>query len=578
MADYHPIALCNVFFKIISKLLALRLKQVLHLIISENQSAFILGRAIADNILITHEVLQFLKISQAQKRCTMAVKTDMSKAYDRVEWRFIEKVLQRLGFHSKWIHLIMQCVSTVTYSYLINDTVHGSVTPQREIRQEDPLSPYLFILCGQVLSGLCQKAEREGTLNGIRVARGSPRVNHLLFADDTMFFCQTSPASCTTLMRILKEYELASGQKINTDKSSVTFSSKTPEETKVLVKEALGIAKEGGQGKYLGLPEHFGRRKKDLFTAIVDRIRQRASSLSTRHLSKAGKLTMLKAVLTAIPTFSMSCFELPVSLCKRIQSVLTRFWWDTADGTKKMCWVAWDKLTKPKAGGGLGLRDIQLFNQALLAKQAWRILTNPTCLLARVLLGKYCHNKNFMEVTVPTVCSHGWRSILHGRELLRENVGKAIGNGLATKVWKDSWISLEQNLKPFGPIPEAAMDLTVSDLLTSDMKWNKKRIEELLPLVAEEIQMIHPGNQGTEDIYVWQPLQTGKYTAKSGYYTAAMKGQRIQEPIPDAFEWVKDIWNAKCSPKMKLFLWSIIQEAIPLGELLQRRGIQLPFC
>ena len=287
---------------------------------------------------------------------------------------------------------------------------------------------------------------------------------------------------------------------------------------------SLGIPKEGRVGKYLGLPEHFGRRKKDLFTAIVDRIRQRASSLSTRHLSKAGKLTMLKAVLTAIPTFSMSCFELPVSLCKKIQSVLTHFWWDTADGTKKMCWVAWDRLTKPKAGGGLGLRDIQLFNQALLAKQAWRILTNPTCLLARVVLGKYCQNKNFMEVTVPTVCSHGWRSILHGRELLRDNVGKAIGNGLATKVWKDSWISLEKNLKPFGPIPEAAMDLTVSDLLTSNMKWNKKRLEELLPLVAEEIQMIHPGNQATEDIYVWQPLQTGKYTAKSGYYTAAMKG------------------------------------------------------
>lgn len=146
-----------------------------------------------------------------------------------------------------------------------------------------------------------------------------------------------------------------------------------------------------------------------------------------------------------------------------------------------MCWVAWDKFTKPKAGGGLGLKDIQLFNQALLAKQAWRILTNPECLLARVLLGKYCHNKSFMEVTVPTVCSHGWRSILHGRDLLRGNISKVIGNGLSTKIWKDSWIALDKDIRPFGPIPEPALDLTVSDLLTSDMKWNKSRVEQLLP-------------------------------------------------------------------------------------------------
>lgn len=181
-------------------------------------------------------------------------------------------------------------------------------------------------------------------------------------------------------------------------------------------------------------------------------------------------MTLLKSVLTAIPTYTISCFELPVSLCKRIQSILTRFWWDASDGTRKMCWVSWDRLTKPKNKGGLGLRDIQLFNQALLAKQAWRILTNPTCLLARVLLGKYCKNKSFLEVQLPKVCSHGWRSILHGRDLLQGNVGKAIGNGLTTKLWKDSWISLQTDKRPFGPIHEKDLDLTVADLLTSDMK------------------------------------------------------------------------------------------------------------
>lgn len=79
-----------------------------------------------------------------------------------------------------------------------------------------------------------------------------------------------------------------------------------------------------------------------------------------------------------------------------------------------MCWISWDRLSKPKSVGGLGFRDIQLFNQALLAKQAWKILTKPESLLARILLGKYCHKQHFLEIQTPTVCSHGWRSILHG--------------------------------------------------------------------------------------------------------------------------------------------------------------------
>ncbi|CDY44322.1 BnaC05g30710D [Brassica napus] len=98
-------------------------------------------------------------------------------------------------------------------------------------------------------------------------------------------------------------------------------------------------------------------------------------------------------------------------------------------------------MTKPKAGGGLGLRDIQIFNQALLAKQVWRIL---------ILLGKYCHKTSFLEAQAPAVCSHGWRSKLHGRDLLKGNVGKAIGNGEDTRVWKDSWLSLEENIKILG--------------------------------------------------------------------------------------------------------------------------------
>lgn len=229
VSDYGPIALCNVYYKTISKILSLRLKPILHEIGSENQSAFIPGRIITENVLITHEVLHYLNISTAEKRCGMAVKTDISKAYDMLEWNFIQTVLQKMGFHHIWVHWMMKCIKTVSYSFLINSVVSGKVIPERVIRQGDPLSPYIFILCGEVLSGLCRKAQSDGSLAGIRVARSCPRVNHLIIAEDTMIFTYSNSHCCIALTSILHKYELASGQKINPEKSSITFSSKTPQ-------------------------------------------------------------------------------------------------------------------------------------------------------------------------------------------------------------------------------------------------------------------------------------------------------------------------------------------------------------
>lgn len=337
VAEYCPIALCNTHYKIIAKILTRRLKPLLPGLISRSQSAFVSGRAIGDDVLITHETLHFLRTSEAKKYCSMAVKTDMSKAYDRIEWGFLRAVLVQMGFDAKWISWVMSCVESVSYSFLINGTPMGSVKPSRGIRQGDTLSPYLFILCTEVFSSMCDKALLDGSLPGIRVSRGSPQINHLLFADDTMFFCKSSPSSVSTLLRIMRTYEGLSGQCINFSKSAITFSARTPSEVKLRVKAALGIDAEGGLGKYLGLPEHFGRKKRDIFASILDRIRRKAQSWTSRFLFGAGKQVLLKAVLTAIPCYSMTCFKLPKSLCKQIQSLLTRFWWDANPEKRKMC-------------------------------------------------------------------------------------------------------------------------------------------------------------------------------------------------------------------------------------------------
>lgn len=239
--DYRPIALCSTHYKIIAKIMCKRLRPILPSLVSPHQSAFVAGRSISDNVLITHEILYYLRTSSAKKQCSMAVKTDMSKAYDRLEWSFLRNVLEQFGFHPTWVSWLMECVCSVSYSYLVNGSAHGRVKPSRGIRQGDPLSPYLFILCSEVLSGLCSKAQEEGRLPGIKVARNSPSLNHLLFADDTMFFCKSNQGTCQALVTILEKYEAASGQSINLQKSAVTFSAKTPIEARRRVKEILRI-------------------------------------------------------------------------------------------------------------------------------------------------------------------------------------------------------------------------------------------------------------------------------------------------------------------------------------------------
>ncbi|KAL9663962.1 hypothetical protein QQ045_019356 [Rhodiola kirilowii] len=253
--EMRPISLCSVSVavKIITKILATRLQPILNQVISVYQSAFIKGRIITDNFIVAHEISHFLKNCKGKNNCYASLKMDMSKAYDRVEWEFLERIMRMMGFAEKWIDRIMACVTSVTYFVRVNGHISEAIRPRRGLRQGDHLSPYLFLLCSEFLSAKLLNELLYGGLKGIKINRGAPVMTHLFFADDSMFYIKASPIKANNLKRILAKYEEISGQKINANKSEISFSSNTPAVVRNAIVECCGIHQVSTHSKYLGL-------------------------------------------------------------------------------------------------------------------------------------------------------------------------------------------------------------------------------------------------------------------------------------------------------------------------------------
>ncbi|CAN1743346.1 Transposon TX1 uncharacterized 149 kDa protein [Linum perenne] len=188
MGDFGPISLCNVRYRLLAKVLANQMRRVMPSIISEEQLAFIKERSITDNIFIAFETLHTMKLQRRAKNGEAVLKIEISKAYDKVEWRYLEAILIQLGFCRSWVDLLMLCLRSVEYGVSLNSKTFGPMVPGRGRRQGCPLASFLFVICAEGLSAMLRREVETRTLHGVQVCRGAPIVSHLFFADDNFFF------------------------------------------------------------------------------------------------------------------------------------------------------------------------------------------------------------------------------------------------------------------------------------------------------------------------------------------------------------------------------------------------------
>uniref|UniRef100_A0A803PXR5 Reverse transcriptase domain-containing protein n=1 Tax=Cannabis sativa TaxID=3483 RepID=A0A803PXR5_CANSA len=521
ITQYRPISLCNVLYKLVSKTIVLRIQPFLHLVISEFQSAFLSQRLITDNVLVAFEVLHSLKNRKRGNKGFAAMKLDMSKAFDRVEWHFIQQVMLKMGFGDTIVQLISRCVQTVSYSFLLNGAVHG-------------------------FSCLLQYEESQGNLEGLKVSRSAPPVSHLLFAYDS--------------------------QVINHDKCVLSFSPNTRGKQNFF-QHLLGMPIQPCHERYLGLPSFSGHDKSQLFSGITDRIWKLLNSWREQLFSIGGKEVPLKAVVQAIPTYAMSCFQLPAKLCHQIEQQMARFWWGSSASGNSIHWKNWNFLCKAKVHGGMGFRNFIHFNQALLAKQAWRLMDSPNSLLSGILQHRYYVNGDLLNAGLGNTPSYTWRSIVWGKELLKKGLGWRVGTGSNIQCNSQPWIPDHSSFLPLVYKGDDAM--TVAHLITGSRQWNLEALQQNFSQPdIDNILSIPLSLYPSEDIRIWHYSSTGCYTVKSGYqFDADSQDTTAPGSSSSSNDWWQNFWSLKLPSKVRIFAWRAFHDALPTAAILHFRHI-----
>ncbi|KAL9233090.1 hypothetical protein vseg_008128 [Gypsophila vaccaria] len=427
--QFRPIACCNVIYKIIAKLLCTRLARVLPLLIDLNLGAFIHERSIQENILIFQELVRLYERPNSTAKCMF--KIDMQKAYDTVEWDFLEQLLIHLRFPNDFIALIMECVSTASYSLVVNGDSFGFFKGKRGLRQGDPLSPLLFTICMEYLTRTLQYAAKKYEFKFHPMCKELKLIN-LMFADDVLMFCKGEAATMMTLLKAFTLFSKTSGLTVSKQKSAIFFDG-VQEDLRQDILRVSGFAEGTLPFTYLGIPIQTTRIQKKDCASLIDKVCHRIHLMNPKHISYAGRLVMVKAVITTLHSYWASIFILPKGVLERIEATCRNFLWDSSADYKRVPLVAWNKLCKPKEEGGLGIKCLEISNQAMIGRLVHWIVEDRDSLWVKWIQSNFLKGRNWLNYQPPASASWIWKKICAVKEILTPSLTAGYWNNQTDK-------------------------------------------------------------------------------------------------------------------------------------------------
>lgn len=589
--DFRPIALCNLLYKLISKIIADRLKRALSTHISEEQFGFLEGRQIHDAIGITQELIHSIKI---HKRKAMLLKMDLVKAYDRANWSFIRLILIKIGMPPLFIKWIMACIRSINIVVLVNGSPTDFFSCSRGLRQGCPLSPLLFILIMDGFSRLVKRALMDGKIKGIKLIK-DVIFTHVMFADDVLVGGIDSVEEWGMYKNIIQTFCRATGMLVSEEKSSFLHLALSDDQLRsiqtIMPYNCSNLEKGFKYLGYLLKPNNYQIRD---WQWLLKKIEDKIAHWSYRFLSIGGKLILVNSVLSSIPVYWFSLMEVPSSVIKNIKSFFFNFLWTGTAKSRNIPMVAAETLARPHKFGGWGIKDLEAFNIALRLKSCWRGIYGDS-LWSRIIHSKYLKNDVNSWMRNPILKSWNfspiWRGFMKVFHWIKCDLAWHVGCGSQIKVGVDPIIGLEHDYLLPTIIPQY-LDIIGLSTLDKIHHQNNGRANSQKWFTAQDLGIsgylariwenytnklnsagVHLSN--SVDKLVWAGnTGNGSVTAKSAY-------KRIiqQKYIFPPDWWYVKIWKWHIPLKLKCFTWLILQNKLKTWDNLCKQGWSGPnYC